>query len=219
MQSNDNPTGARPCSSAAAPAFNITIITTGGTLEKVYDEAGGTLYNQHSNVPALVQTLRLPDLHVTYDHLFSKDSLHMDDADRHNVLEAVRRHHASCGAILIVHGTDTLALTGELLHREVAGLRIPVVLTGAMRPLQMRDTDAIQNVAEALLACRLLGPGVYVAMHNRVLKFPGVVKDRALLTFTREVAGTAGPAGSAGSAGTAGPAGPAQASRDSSHVK
>lgn len=172
--------------------FSITIITTGGTLEKVYDEAGGTLFNQHSNVPALVQTLRLPDLHVTYDHLFSKDSLHMTDADRRNVLDAVRRHHGSCGAILIVHGTDTLALTGELLHREVADLRIPVVLTGAMRPLQMRDTDAIQNVAEALLACRLLGPGVYVTMHNRVLKFPGVVKDRALLTFTREAAEAAG---------------------------
>ena len=29
-----------------------------------------------------------------------------------------------------------------------------------------------------MLAARLLEPGVYVIMHNRVLEFPGVVKDR-----------------------------------------
>ena len=54
-----------------------------------------------------------------------------------------------------------------------------------MRPYEFRDTDAAQNVIEALLASRLLDPGVYVAMHNRVLQFPGVVKDREALTFVR----------------------------------
>ncbi len=66
-----------------------------------------------------------------------------------------------------------------------AGLEIPVILTGAMRPYEFRDTDAMQNVIEALLASRLLDAGVYVAMHNRVLKFPGVIKDREALTFVR----------------------------------
>jgi L-asparaginase len=58
-----------------------------------------------------------------------------------------------------------------------------IVLTGAMRPFEMKRTDAAQNVTEALLAVQILPPGVYVAMHNRVLKFPGVVKDRARGTF------------------------------------
>jgi len=59
------------------------------------------------------------------------------------------------------------------------------VLTGAMRPYEMRSTDASQNLTEALLAVQLLPPGVYVAMHDQVLQFPGVVKDRQLGTFTR----------------------------------
>jgi len=61
-----------------------------------------------------------------------------------------------------------------------------VILTGAMRPYEFRDTDAIQNVTEALLAARLLEGGVYVVMHNRVLRFPGVTKDREALTFVQK---------------------------------
>lgn len=165
--------------------FRITVLTTGGTIEKTYHEIDGTLMNERSNVPHLIEGLRLPDLDIRYEHLFSKDSLDMTDADRALVLEAVERHLHDSDAILIVHGTDTLSKTGELLHASFPHLPIPIVFTGAMKPLQLRDTDAVQNVTEALLACRLVQPGVYVVMHNRVLRFPGVVKDRRQLTFTR----------------------------------
>ncbi|MHC4991134.1 MAG: asparaginase domain-containing protein, partial [Planctomycetota bacterium] len=59
------------------------------------------------------------------------------------------------------------------------------VLTGAMRPYQLRNTDATQNLTEALLAVQLLLPAVYVVMHNHVLAFPGVVKDAQRGTFVR----------------------------------
>jgi L-asparaginase len=52
-----------------------------------------------------------------------------------------------------------------------------------MRPYEFRDSDALQNVTEALLAARILAPGVYVVMHNRVVTFPGVVKDQQRLEF------------------------------------
>ena len=57
--------------------------------------------------------------------------------------------------------------------------------TGAMRPYELRTTDALQNLTEALLAVQICAPGVYVAMHNVVLRFPGVVKDPARGTFVR----------------------------------
>ena len=75
-----------------------------------------------------------------------------------------------------------------MLFRSVALLgtpRCPIVLTGAMRPYVMRNTDASQNLTEALLAVQVLASGVYVAMHNKVLTFPGVVKDRDRGTFVR----------------------------------
>jgi L-asparaginase len=60
------------------------------------------------------------------------------------------------------------------------------VFTGAMRPYELRSTDASQNLTEALLAVQLLPPGVYVAMHNQVLRFPGVTKDRNAGTFVKD---------------------------------
>jgi L-asparaginase len=49
---------------------------------------------------------------------------------------------------------------------------VPVILTGAKRPHELRNTEALQNLSEALLAVQLLEPGVYGAMHNRILEFP-----------------------------------------------
>lgn len=165
--------------------MRLTILTTGGTIEKTYNERDGSLRNYHTILPKMLATLRLPDLDVTYKQVVFKDSLEMTEDDRRMILEETRRSLSESDAIVILHGTDTLTKTGELLHHELSDLRIPVILTGAMRPYEFRDTDAVQNVTESLLAARLVPAGVYLVMHNRVLRFPGVVKDYENLTFVK----------------------------------
>ena len=76
--------------------------------------------------------------------------------------------------------------TGELLYRQLSSPDKPVVLTGAMRPFELRQTDAIQNITEALLAIQLLEPGIWCVMHNKAMRFPGVRKDRNRLTLMKE---------------------------------
>ncbi len=172
----------------------LTLITTGGTIAKTYDEATGRLENRAlrdkngSVVARMLRRLRLEDTSVRIVELMSKDSLEMTDDDRTRVLEAVREtHNAETGpvAVVILHGTDTLCQTGERLAAGLAkdALRGPVVLTGAMRPFEMKRSDAFQNLTEACLAAGILAPGVYCAAHGRVLKFPGVKKDRDRGTF------------------------------------
>jgi L-asparaginase len=165
---------------------NIALITTGGTIAKTYDEHAGSLRNQHPVVESIIGQLRLPDLRVTFEHILHKDSLDLTDADRALILERVRHAVGLADAVVVVHGTDTLEVTGEMLCRALGRPRAPVILTGAMRPYEFRDTDAAQNVTETLLACRLVSPGVYVVMHNRVLPFPGARKDRRTGSFVRE---------------------------------
>jgi L-asparaginase len=165
--------------------MNITILTTGGTIEKTYNERDGSLKNYHTILPEMLTGLRLPDLDVSYEQVVFKDSLEMTEDDRQRILASTKQAIPQSDAIIILHGTDTLSKTGKLLNRELVDLKIPVILTGAMRPYKFRDTDALQNVTESLLAARLVPPGVYVVMHNRVLRFPGVVKDREKLTFTK----------------------------------
>jgi len=165
--------------------FHVAILTTGGTIEKTFDETDGSLRNVRSVLEALLKELRLPDLTVTQVPVMSKDSLDMTPDDRDRILQAVRGALAIHDAVLVIHGTDTLADTGEYLHENLMQLAVPVILTGAMRPYEFRDTDALQNVTESLLAARMLGPGVYVVMHGRALAFPGVVKSRERRSFVR----------------------------------
>ncbi len=165
--------------------MRITIITTGGTISKTFNEADGSLRNDRPVIETIIAGLRLPDLVLRYRHIVSKDSLDLTEADRRLIVETVKDQLPHCDAVVIAHGTDTLSTTGELLLTEIPQPRVPIILTGAMRPYEFRDSDAGQNVTEALLACRLVGPGVYAAMHNRLLRFPGVVKDRTTLTFAK----------------------------------
>ena len=169
-----------------AATMRIRIISTGGTIAKTYDEADGAMHMGRPIIETIIAELRLPDLTITYDNLLSKDSLDLTDMDRTMIIQAVQQAVRQADAVVILHGTDTLEVTGEALHRSLADPAVAVVLTGAMRPYEFRNTDAAQNVTEALLACRHRPPGVYVAMHNRVLRFPGVVKDRQGLSFIKK---------------------------------
>lgn len=170
---------------------HVTLITTGGTIEKVFDDSSGTMENRNSIVRRMLARLRLQDTAINVIELMSKDSLLMTDDDRRSIAETVR---AAGGApdlptaaegIVILHGTDTLSVTGEHLAKVFPSPRIPVVLTGAMRPFEMKRSDALQNLTEAIFATGVMRPGVYCVAHGRALAFPGVVKDRQARTFVR----------------------------------
>lgn len=166
----------------------IALISTGGTIEKTYDEFSGVLTNRMSVLDMMLGSLQLRGVQIDRVSLMNKDSLEMTEAD-HDLIAATTAHYAAThDGIVIVHGTDRLAKTGHRLVEKLeanSGLRVPIVLTGAMRPWEMRSTDALQNLTESLLAVQLLKPGVYVVMHNQVLQFPGVEKDMQAGTFIR----------------------------------
>jgi L-asparaginase len=166
--------------------FRIAILTTGGTIEKTYDETDGSLRNVRSVLEELLRALRLPDLETTHVSVMSKDSLDMTLDDRQTILAQVSSASSTHDAVVVIHGTDTLEKTGEHLVQGLGQPKVPVVLTGAMRPYEFRDTDALQNVTESLIAARLLPPGVFVVMHGRALAFPGASKSRERRTFVRQ---------------------------------
>jgi L-asparaginase len=163
--------------------MRVAILTTGGTIEKTYNESDGTLANVGSVLHHIVDRLRHYDTDIRYIPVMSKDSSEIDDRDRETILYAVKAAIPHSDALIVIHGTDTLAVTGDYLHANLPDLNLPIILTGAMRPYEFRDTDAVQNVTESLLACRILDPGVWLVMHSRALRFPGVTKDRTRMTF------------------------------------
>jgi L-asparaginase len=76
-----------------------------------------------------------------------------------------------------------MAETGIYIQQAFPELAVPVVLTGAMRPLGFEGSDGLQNLTESLLAARLLAPGVYIVIHGQVFPADRAEKDRELGTF------------------------------------
>jgi len=163
----------------------IALVSTGGTIEKTYDELRQVLTNKVSVLDVMLATLELRGVTIERVALMNKDSLEMNEDDHTLIAQAVGLHTRSTDGVVVVHGTDRLAKTGDRIVEILGTPRVPVVLTGAMKPYALRTTDALQNLTEALLAVQLLAPGVYVAMHNRVLAFPGVIKDPGQGTFMK----------------------------------
>ncbi|MBB5211241.1 asparaginase [Microbulbifer hydrolyticus] len=162
----------------------VRILTTGGTIEKSYCESEGTLKNRASIIrEGLISSLRLPYTHLELESVLNKDSLEMDDNDRMQICSAIAATAERGDPIVILHGTDTMSVTAEYCYRQMGTPKVPVVFTGAMKPMGFIDSDARQNVTEALLTARLVEPGFYIAFHNRVFPIPGARKNLETGTF------------------------------------
>lgn len=164
----------------------VIIISTGGTIEKTYDEGDGSLENKKSIIlQQILRKLRLPYKEIEVLPLMAKDSLYMTDADRDLIAHVVEDKLKQKCPIVIIHGTDTMEVTGRHLFNTIRNPAQPIVLTGAMRPVEFENSDAIQNVTEALFASTLCAPGIYIAFHSELFKVPDVRKNRDKGTFER----------------------------------
>lgn len=86
---------------------------------------------------------------------------------RSAVVEAVDE---GCDAVLILHGTDTLAYSAAAMSFQLLGLPAPVVFTGSMLPAGVPDSDAWENVSGALTALgQGLAPGVHLFFHGALM--------------------------------------------------
>lgn len=164
----------------------IALISTGGTIEKTYDELRGVMDNQLSVLDVMLASLELNGVEIVRVPLMNKDSLEMDAGDHTLIARTAGSMAETHDGVIIVHGTDRLTTTGDRIVEVLGTPPVPIVLTGAMRPYELRHTDALQNLTEALLAVQLVQPGVYAVMHNCVLRFPGVRKDHERGTFVRD---------------------------------
>jgi L-asparaginase len=160
------------------PMNNLHLIATGGTFDKHYDAIAGALGFAHSHLPEIVKRCRFAGS-PTVEALPLLDSLDMHDADRSRVLAACRASTAQ--QIVVVHGTDTMRETAQVLG--AAALGKTVVITGAMVPYEVRDSDALFNLGFAIACAQQLPCGVYVAMNARVLPWDNVQKNKLLGVF------------------------------------
>jgi len=161
--------------------MTLRILATGGTFDKHYDELTGTLIFADSHLPQAMARARIT-LPAELEVVALLDSLDMEDADRHNVLLACQR--AAESAIVIIHGTDTMRETAHVLGK--AALAKTIVLTGAMIPYEIANSDALFNFGFACGIAQALPHGVYIAMNGQIFNWDNVKKNRTAGVFTPE---------------------------------
>ncbi len=157
---------------------SIRVIVTGGTFDKHYDEIRGELTFRESHMPEILAKARVR-VPVVLEMNQLIDSLQMQDENRMAVLVSCKS--APERRILITHGTDTMTATASLLGR--ARLEKTIVLTGAMVPYKIQDSDALFNFGTAFSAVQLLPFGVYIAMNGRIFSWDRVRKNKDLGEF------------------------------------
>jgi len=158
--------------------MTLRLIATGGTFDKHYNELNGVLGFSDSHLPEVIKRSRMT-VPVALDVLPLLDSLDMQDADRQRVLAACQA--AQEKAIVIIHGTDTMRETAAVLGAAKLGQTI--VLTGAMIPYEIANSDALFNLGFACGVAQTLPAGVYVAMNGQVFPWDNVQKNRAAGVF------------------------------------
>lgn len=157
--------------------MKILLVTTGGTIDKVYFDAQSDYEIGESQIPQI-----LSESHVTLEYemvnVLKKDSLDLTDEDRAHVRDVVAAH--SLGHVVVTHGTDTMVETARTLKviRDKT-----IVLTGSLSPARFHNSDAVFNVGMAVAAAQSLPAGVYIAMNGRIFSPDRVRKNRVRNCF------------------------------------
>ena len=154
--------------------MKIAIITTGGTIDKIYFDAKSDYHVGDPQIKVI-----LDKVGATFDYsvseVFQKDSLDITDEDR--ILIANRILESDASSIIVTHGTDTMVETANVLKEHVSGKTI--VLVGSLTPARFRETDAEFNIGVAVGAVQALPEGVYITMNGQIFNPDSVRKNRA----------------------------------------
>lgn len=156
----------------------MLIINTGGTFNKRYDPIAGELFVPSDNraVELIVRTLCVE---MDIEGIIYKDSLDMEDEDRALLCERIASSDDSL--ILVVHGTDTMDISAEVV--AALNLKKTVVFTGAMVPFHIDPIEATANLAMAIGFAMRSCSGVYIVMQGVCGQYNHVRKNRVLGKF------------------------------------
>ena len=151
----------------------IKIISCGGTFEKKYDPISGNLIFNKSCINELIKKSRSTKI-FSFENIMMIDSLDMNDEHRIQIANNVNESKEE--KILIIHGTDTMVKTGKTIATNKRPAQT-VVITGAMIPESMDNSDAFFNFGYALCSIDFASPGVWIAMNGSLFEYSNVKKN------------------------------------------
>ena len=183
------------------PAERVMVLYTGGTI--------GMQASASGLAPASGFEARMRDFLASQPHVqipqwrFREMSPLIDSANmtpaywlRLSTAIIAAIEQEGCDAVLVLHGTDTLAYSAAAMSFQLIGLPASVLFTGSMLPAGVPDSDAWENVSGALSALSQGQPhGVQLYFHGQLMAPTRCAKVRSFgrnpfVTLTRNGGGT-----------------------------
>ena len=159
----------------------LCIVTTGGTIDKVYFDDKSDYQVGDPQIGRILDELGVA-FRFSVIPILRKDSLHITAADRELLRATIAAQPAR--HVLVTHGTDTMVDTARVLASITDKT---IILTGALNPARFRGSDAEFNIGTAVGAVQSLAPGVYIAMNGRIWNPLTVRKNVAANRFESTV--------------------------------
>ena len=159
----------------------ITVLEFGGTIAMA-PNAMGALAPAKSLRDVFASESELSQMaNITLEQLRNEDSTNIHPADWIELAKRITEVTPHSDAIIITHGTDTMAYTAGALSLALGrGLNIPVILTGSQRSMMEYGSDARINlehaVETALKAAEMDIAEVMIVFGHRVLRGNRAVK-------------------------------------------
>lgn len=158
------------------------ILLTGGTIDKHYVQADGSMDFADSHIADILEQGRNRN-DVIIDTIVFKDSLQMTDEDRELIANGCDTSISN--KLLITHGTDTMVQTAAHIAEHFPNILKDkcIVLVGAMIPHEISYSDGTFNLGFALGALSALPNGIYIAMNGKIFEWDKVKKNLKLGEF------------------------------------
>ena len=156
----------------------LLLIHTGGTISMVpgphgFEPRAGVAEQLARSV--LGERLPTAELEIcAFDPLL--DSADIGPRHWNRLLDMIEAAEGAQDGIVVTHGTDSLAYSAAALALALGERSGRVVVTGAMRPSGSDNSDARDNLGDALAAACAAPPGVHVQFAGHLMAGDRVVK-------------------------------------------
>lgn len=163
----------------------IVLVYAGGTIGM--KERNGALAPPHNARsfenrcrPVTRQFSEHTGVTVEFVHFDKKDSSERISQDWTDIAKIIRSVEDQCGAVVVLHGTDTMHYSAAAVslsftdpeHPDISSQHVPIVFTGSQQPIYMVGGDGSFNLYHAL-------DTAYIMMRRRI--------RRTVISFWNEV--------------------------------
>ncbi|MFI5045347.1 MAG: asparaginase domain-containing protein, partial [Acidimicrobiales bacterium] len=129
----------------------LFVLYTGGTFGMGMHDDGSLVPLDLRELGAYLPFLRRLPLGLTVATFIDPiDSSAMGPSDWLDIADAIVANAPGHVGVVVLHGTDTMAYTASALSFLLDGIDIPIVLTGAQRPVTELRSDGSENLVTAL---------------------------------------------------------------------